>query len=215
MRTTMCGVAVRWRKQSSTSATISVSGSAATSSVHNCAPPPAPHPPLRSPSGTRRWRSGRRCRRWRRRSAPAPARRGGRFRPLLRVGRHRSRRDSRAPPLPRCAGRSRHRWPRAAAWPAALRNLGRTGIWPERSSVHQFVVGAIFCSMISPLAARSLARSTSSAWASSTSRSRTGPAAAMSSCNISAARLDILPMKNWRTASLAPLSAMPSFSLSM
>ena len=69
--------------------------------------------------------------------------------------------------------------------------------------------------MISPLAARSLARLTSSTCASSTSRSRTGPIACMSSTSILAARVDMLLRKNWRTASVAPLSATPSLSLSM
>src|SRR4249919_1104268 len=67
---------------------------------------------------------------------------------------------------------------------------------------------------ISPLAARSLARLTSSTCASSTSRSRTGPIACMSSTSILAARVDMLPRKNCRTVSVAPLSAMPSLSLS-
>src|SRR5437660_1287484 len=68
--------------------------------------------------------------------------------------------------------------------------------------------------MISPLAARSLARLTSSVCASSTSRSRTGPIACMSSTSILAARVDMFLRKNSRTASVAPLSAMPSLSLS-
>src|SRR6478609_1451195 len=70
-------------------------------------------------------------------------------------------------------------------------------------------------SMISPLAARSLARLTSSAWASSTSRNRTGPSAAMSSSSILPARDDMLPRKKPRTSSLALFSATPSLSLSM
>src|SRR6202790_4577055 len=68
--------------------------------------------------------------------------------------------------------------------------------------------------VISPLAARSLARLTSSACASSTSRKRTGPIAAMSSSSILPARDDMLPRKKPRTSSLALLSAMPSLSLS-
>src|ERR1700712_3871927 len=70
-------------------------------------------------------------------------------------------------------------------------------------------------SMISPFAARSLARLTSSACASSTSRSRTGPSAAMSSSSILPAREDMLPRKKARTSSLALLSATPSLSLSI
>src|SRR5450755_287900 len=69
-------------------------------------------------------------------------------------------------------------------------------------------------SMISPLAARSLARLPSSACASSTSRSRTGPIAAISSSSILPAREDMLPRKKPRTSSLALFSAMPSLSLS-
>src|SRR5215475_1771879 len=69
-------------------------------------------------------------------------------------------------------------------------------------------------SVISPLAARSLARLTSSACASSTSRSRTGPNAAMSSSSILPAREDMLPRKKARTSSLALFSATPSLSLS-
>src|SRR4051794_3941025 len=69
-------------------------------------------------------------------------------------------------------------------------------------------------SMISPLAARSLARFTSSACASSTSRKRTGPSAAISSSSILPARDDILPRKKPRTSSFALLSAIPSLSLS-
>src|SRR5450631_493616 len=69
-------------------------------------------------------------------------------------------------------------------------------------------------SMISPFAARSFARLTSSACASSTSRSRTGPSAAMSSSSILPARDDILPRKKPRTSSLALFRAMPSLSLS-
>src|SRR6185312_5766843 len=68
--------------------------------------------------------------------------------------------------------------------------------------------------VISPLAAMSLARLTSSACASSTSRSRTGPIAAMSSISILPARDDMLPRKKARTSSLALFSAMPSLSLS-
>src|SRR6185312_4853183 len=68
--------------------------------------------------------------------------------------------------------------------------------------------------VISPLAAMSLARLTSSACASSTSRSRTGPIAAMSSISILPAREDMLPRKKARTSSLALFSAMPSLSLS-
>src|SRR5882724_5324953 len=70
-------------------------------------------------------------------------------------------------------------------------------------------------SVISPLAAMSLARLTSSACASSTSRNRTGPIAAMSSISILPARDDMLPMKKLRTSSLALFSAMPSLSLSI
>src|SRR4030095_345527 len=70
-------------------------------------------------------------------------------------------------------------------------------------------------SMISPLAARSLARLTSNACASSTSRSRTGPSAAMSSSSILPARDDIWLRKKPRTSSLALFKAMPSLSLSM
>src|ERR1700761_4834052 len=69
-------------------------------------------------------------------------------------------------------------------------------------------------SMISPLAARSLARLTSNAWASSTSRRRTGPIAAISSSSILPARDDMLPRKKPRTSSLALFSAMASLSLS-
>src|SRR6185437_11048909 len=69
-------------------------------------------------------------------------------------------------------------------------------------------------STISPLAARSLARLTSSACASSTSRSLTGPSAAMSSSSILPARDDMLPRKKARTSSLALFSAIPSLSLS-
>src|SRR5436190_3419539 len=69
--------------------------------------------------------------------------------------------------------------------------------------------------VISPLAARSLARLTSSAWASSTSRSRTGPIAAMSSSSILPAPEDMLPRKKARTSSLALFRATPSFSLSI
>src|SRR5215216_3349024 len=69
-------------------------------------------------------------------------------------------------------------------------------------------------SVISPLAAMSLARLTSSACASSTSRNRTGPIAAMSSISILPAREDMLPRKKARTSSLALFSAMPSLSLS-
>src|SRR6185295_9544742 len=68
--------------------------------------------------------------------------------------------------------------------------------------------------VISPLAAMSLARLTSNACASSTSRSRTGPIAAMSSSSILPARDDMLPRKKLRTSSLALFSAMPSLSLS-
>src|SRR5437868_2432753 len=70
-------------------------------------------------------------------------------------------------------------------------------------------------SVISPLAAMSLARLTSSACASSTSRSRTGPIAAMSSSSILPAREDMLPRKKARTSSFALFSATASFSLSM
>src|SRR5207253_2479430 len=70
-------------------------------------------------------------------------------------------------------------------------------------------------SVISPLAAMSLARLTSSACASSTSRKRTGPIAAMSSSSILPAREDMLPRKKLRTSSLALLSATPSLSLSI
>src|SRR5438874_2350763 len=69
-------------------------------------------------------------------------------------------------------------------------------------------------SMISPLAARSLARLTSRACASSTSRNRTGPSAAMSSSSILPAREDMLPRKKPRTSSLALFKAIPSLSLS-
>src|SRR5581483_6846588 len=69
-------------------------------------------------------------------------------------------------------------------------------------------------SVISPFAARSFARLTSSACASSTSRKRTGPIAAMSSSSILPARCDMLLRKKPRTSSLALLSATPSLSLS-
>src|SRR6202012_42608 len=68
--------------------------------------------------------------------------------------------------------------------------------------------------VISPLAARSLARFTSNACASSTSRGRTAPIAAISSSSILPAREDILPRKKARTSSLALFSATPSLSLS-
>src|SRR6195256_2348667 len=84
-------------------------------------------------------------------------------------------------------------------------------------SGHQYTSSSsarLLVSMISPLAARSFARLTSSACASSTSRNRTGPSAAMSSSSILPARDDILPRKKPRTSSLALFSAPPSLSLS-
>src|SRR5262249_22771370 len=74
-----------------------------------------------------------------------------------------------------------------------------------RGRCHQYTSSSsarFLVSMISPLAARSLARLTSSACASSTSRRRTGPIAAMSSCSILAAREDMLVKKKLRTSSL-------------
>src|SRR5882757_5508661 len=84
-------------------------------------------------------------------------------------------------------------------------------------SGHQYTSSSsarFLVSMISPLAARSFARLTSSACASSTSRNRTGPSAAMSSSSILPARDDMLPRKKPRTSSLALFQAMPSLSLS-
>src|ERR1700712_1393025 len=84
-------------------------------------------------------------------------------------------------------------------------------------SAHQYTSSSsarFLVSMISPLAARSLARLTRSACASSTSRKRTGPSAAMSSSSILPARDDMLPRKKPRTSSLALFSAMPSLFLS-
>src|SRR3954454_10193575 len=86
-----------------------------------------------------------------------------------------------------------------------------------RGSGHQYTNSSsarFLVSMISPLAARSLARLTSKACASSTSRSLTGPSAAMSSSSILPAREDMLPRKKARTSSLALFSATPSLSLS-
>src|SRR5262249_29106005 len=68
--------------------------------------------------------------------------------------------------------------------------------------------------VISPFAARSFARLTSSACASSTSRRRTGPIACMSSISILPAREDMLERKKPLTSSLALFSATPSLSLS-
>src|SRR5882724_9236940 len=84
-------------------------------------------------------------------------------------------------------------------------------------SCHQYTSSSsarFLVNMISPLAARSFARLTSSACASSTSRNRTGPSAVMSSKSILPARDDMLPRKKLRTSSLALLSATPSLSLS-
>src|SRR5262245_28856074 len=86
-----------------------------------------------------------------------------------------------------------------------------------RGCGHQYTSSSsarFLVSVISPLAARSLARLTSSACASSTSRSRTGPIAAMSSSSILPAREDMLPRKKPRTSSLALFSATASLSLS-
>src|SRR3954469_14839806 len=90
------------------------------------------------------------------------------------------------------------------------RPVGRCEVVVEQEfcrSGHQYTSSSsarFLVSMISPLAARSLARLTSSAWASSTSRRRTGPIAAMSSWSILAAREDMLPRRScgrprWRS----------------
>src|ERR1700730_16384141 len=100
------------------------------------------------------------------------------------------------------------------------RLVGRREVHVEQEfcgSGHQYTSSSsarFLVSVISPLAARSLARLTSSACASSTSRSRTGPIAAMSSSSILPAREDMLPRKKPLTSSLALLSATPSLSLS-
>src|SRR6516164_5451919 len=102
----------------------------------------------------------------------------------------------------------------------ALALVGRREVHVEqefRRRSHQYTSSSsarFLVRVISPLAARSLARLTRSACASSTSRNRTGPIAAMSSSNILPAREDILPRKKPRTSSLALLSATPSLSLS-
>src|SRR5712671_1563669 len=103
--------------------------------------------------------------------------------------------------------------------PLALVRGGEVHVEQEfRGSGHQYTSSSsarFLVSMISPLAARSLARLTSRACASSTSRNRTGPSAAMSSSSILPARDDIWPRKKPRTSSLALFKAMPSLSLSM
>src|SRR3954465_4295951 len=103
---------------------------------------------------------------------------------------------------------------------ALARFVGRCEVVVEQEFCgrgHQYTSSSsarFLVSVISPRAAMSLARLTSSAWASSTSRRRTGPIAAMSSWSILAAREDMLPKKKLRTSSLALLSATPSLSLS-
>src|SRR6266481_6216425 len=108
----------------------------------------------------------------------------------------------------------RRRWPLAP-----LVRGGEIDVEQEFcGSGHQYTSSSsarFLVSMISPLAARSLARLTSSACASSTSRNRTGPSAAMSSSSILPARDDIWLRKKPRTSSLALFKAMPSLSLSM
>src|SRR6185312_10857320 len=100
------------------------------------------------------------------------------------------------------------------------RPVGRGEVGVEQEfcgSRHQYTSSSsarFLVSVISPLAARSLARLTSSACASSTSRRRTGPIAAMSSISILPAREDMLPRKKPLTSSLALFSATPSLSLS-
>src|SRR5882757_1710186 len=104
---------------------------------------------------------------------------------------------------------------------ALARLVGRPEVHVEQEfggCCHQYTSSSsarFLVRVISPLAAMSLARLTSSACASSTSRSRTGPNAAMSSSSILPARDDMLPRKKPRTSSLALLSATPSLSLSM
>src|SRR5262249_26391955 len=68
--------------------------------------------------------------------------------------------------------------------------------------------------MISPLLARSLATLTMRICASSTSLSRTGPMASMSSRRILPARSLMLEKKTSRSVSVAPLSASASLSFS-
>src|SRR5260370_5767966 len=68
-------------------------------------------------------------------------------------------------------------------------------------------------SVISPLAAMSLARLTSSACASATSRSRTGPIAAMSSISILPPRDDMVPRKKRATSPVAPVIPMPRLAV--
>src|SRR6476619_3135588 len=102
----------------------------------------------------------------------------------------------------------------------ALALVGRREVHVEQEFCwrgHQYTSSSsarFLVKVISPLAARSFARLTRSACASSTSRNRTGPIAAMSSSSILPAREDILPRKKPRTSSLALFSAMPSLSLS-
>src|SRR3979490_599819 len=88
--------------------------------------------------------------------------------------------------------------------------FGGRGHQYTSSSSARFLV-----SWISPLAAMSLARLTSSACASSTSRTRPGPSAALSSSSILRGAADMLPRKKLRTSSLALFSAMPSLLLSI